>query len=190
MSILEISTVDDPVERQYLLDQLPSTLDEAPDELPRLTFTHLQEREAEDEILESVPWLGALMYFVLDFDFIYEVDVTARRVFQERWLRDNHKVSAIPPAPELHRRSSLREFAGAMTSSVYMSGAAASFVATFPFFLASALSARAKNPLVEGLRDGGSDAFRDARRLRLGVDPSASATAKEGVSPSTQPAVG
>ena len=34
--------------------------------------------------------------------------ITARRVFQERWLKDRGKVTEIVPAPESRRRSSLQ----------------------------------------------------------------------------------
>jgi len=50
------------------------------------------------EIFEEVPGLGALSGALLNLALIARVDHTARRVFQERWLRDNGKIRTIVPA--------------------------------------------------------------------------------------------
>jgi hypothetical protein len=50
------------------------------------------------EVFEEIPGIGIVSGAVLNLFFSRKVDITARRVFQERWLRDNGKVRAIEPA--------------------------------------------------------------------------------------------
>ena len=50
------------------------------------------------EIFEEIPGVGVVSGAALNLLFSRRVDTTARRVFQERWLRDNGKVSVIEPA--------------------------------------------------------------------------------------------
>ncbi len=50
------------------------------------------------EVFEEIPGIGMVSGAVLNLFFSRKIDVTARRVFQERWLRDNGKVTAIEPA--------------------------------------------------------------------------------------------
>ena len=50
------------------------------------------------EIFEEVPGVGAISGALLNLAFIRRIDVTARRVFQERWLQDDGKVVEIAPA--------------------------------------------------------------------------------------------
>ncbi len=53
------------------------------------------------ELFGELPGVGAVSGAVLNLAFIRRVDVTARRVFQERWLKDNAKVDAIAPSEAL-----------------------------------------------------------------------------------------
>ena len=46
----------------------------------------------EDLAFGAVPILGDLTSILMDYDFVRRVDITARRVFQERWLKDHGKV--------------------------------------------------------------------------------------------------
>ena len=50
------------------------------------------------EEFEEVPGVGAISGALLNLAFMHRVDVTARRIFQERWLRDNGKRAEIAPA--------------------------------------------------------------------------------------------
>jgi EcsC protein family len=47
------------------------------------------------EIFEEIPGIGAVSGALLNLGFIRRVDRTARRIFQERWLRDNGKIREI-----------------------------------------------------------------------------------------------
>ena len=52
------------------------------------------------EVFEDVPGIGAVSGALLNHSVLRRVERTARRVFQERWLRDNGKLAAIDPAPD------------------------------------------------------------------------------------------
>ncbi len=50
------------------------------------------------EIFDEIPGIGAISGALLNLSFMRRVENTARRVFQERWLRDTGKVRSIAPA--------------------------------------------------------------------------------------------
>jgi hypothetical protein len=50
------------------------------------------------EVFEAIPGIGVVSGAALNLFFSRKIDITARRVFQERWLRDNGKVTVIEPA--------------------------------------------------------------------------------------------
>ena len=56
------------------------------------------------EVFEEVPGIGMISALLLNLAFIRRIEVTAQRVFQERWLEDNGKVHVIKPAPVHDRR--------------------------------------------------------------------------------------
>jgi hypothetical protein len=56
------------------------------------------------EVFEALPGIGAISGALLNLAFMRRVEVTATRVFQERWLEDCGKVHAIKPAPVHARR--------------------------------------------------------------------------------------
>ena len=45
-----------------------------------------------------MPGVGAISGTLLNLAFMHRIDVTARRIFQERWLRDSGKTGEIAPA--------------------------------------------------------------------------------------------
>ena len=51
-----------------------------------------------EEALDFIPVAGSAVSFLFDSTFMHSVDETARRIFQERWLRDNGRVEDIEPA--------------------------------------------------------------------------------------------
>jgi hypothetical protein len=55
------------------------------------------------EVFEEVPGIGIISGAVLNLSFMHRVEVTARRVFQERWLKDNGKIAGIAPAEQSAR---------------------------------------------------------------------------------------
>ncbi len=123
----------------------------------------------DDLPLQAIPFLGDAANLVLDYAFVRRADDTARRVFQERWLRANGKVESIPPAPGFRRRSSVEGLARAGSELAYAGAYGVAFGVTFPASLAgAALASVAPRAALKGLRDGASAAGRDARDVAEG----------------------
>ena len=101
------------------------------------------------EIFEEVPGVGAISGALLNLAFMRRIDVTAKRVFQERWLQDNGKVVEIEPAP-VHERYLSQGLTGALGRVVYSGCFGLGFGGALPVFvLASVL-----RPLVTSTIDG------------------------------------
>ncbi len=141
----------------------------------------IEESVVDDLPIESVPVVGDVANLVLDYAFVRRVDLTARRVFQERWLRANGKVESIPPSPESHRRSSIEGIVAVGSKVAYSGAYCLSFGVTFPTTLAAlAVKSVAPDSILRGFRDGASAATIDSRkwldRLSKGVEPSTNGT--------------
>jgi len=124
----------------------------------------------EDLVIGSVPILGNLASLVLDYAFMRRVDDSARRVFQERWLRRRGKVSVIPPAEVSTRSQSLSVIWEATREILYLGSYGVGFVATLPV-VATAQVARflLPEPVVRGGADGARDAVAAGDRLHQGA---------------------
>ncbi len=123
------------------------------------------EKAVTDDLpLEALPYVGDVSSIFLDYAFVRRVDVTARRVFQERWLRDREKVESIPPDPISHRRSSLEGVVNVAGELAYTGSYAVGFGVTFPAMLIGTGLSRLPGPAGAGLRDGAAAAARDATR--------------------------
>lgn len=90
------------------------------------------------EIFEAVPGIGLISGAVLNLAFVRRIDITVRRVFQERWLEDNHKVHVIKPAP-VHERHLLEGWRGTLGRAAYAGSYSVGFGLTLPVFLVAAL---------------------------------------------------
>ena len=101
------------------------------------------------EIFEEVPGVGAISGGLLNLAFLRRVDVTARRVFQERWLRDNGKLEAIAPAP-VHARHLATGWSGALGRAVYSGCYYLGFGVAIPVCIAAELIRPMDNPLTRG----------------------------------------
>ena len=99
--------------------------------------------------------------------------MTARRIFQERWLCDSGKIREIEPA-EVHPRVLAPGLSGALGRLAYSGCYSLGYGASLPFWAAAALLGPASNVLTRGLRDGASAA---ARSAGLTVDRARAATA-------------
>ena len=171
IDILEIAMVQQPPERQAVLRDLfeaaaarESSLEGEADLIARTSRNMIAE-----EALDLVPVVGPAVSFLFDCTFMQSVDQTAHRVFQERWLRHNGLVTAIPPAEGVYRRSSLQEFGLALGQLLYTSGAVVGFTATFPGAFVQKLVGRRKSPVSLGCRHGTDRAVGDARHFIAGV---------------------
>jgi hypothetical protein len=111
------------------------------------------------ELFEGVPGVGMISGAVLNRRFMQRVDNTARRVFQERWLHDNGKLTVIEPAPApaLHL---VPGWSGALTRAGYASCYALSFAATLPVWTVVSMVKPRANAFARGLADGAQTADR------------------------------
>jgi EcsC protein family len=141
-------------------------LDELHD-LEDMLIAETQEELVSEELLsilfqlgvfEGIPGIGAISGAVLNLAYMRRVDVTARRVFQERWLKDNGKVRSIAAAP-VHSRDLTPGWTGALRRAAYSGCYTASFGIALPVCFLTSLLERADSSVVLGLRDGANDAI-------------------------------
>ena len=111
------------------------------------------------EIFGGVPGMGAVSGALLNMWFMRKIDNTARRVFQERWLRDNGKVRLIAPAPA-HSRDLATGWSGALGRAAYSACYCAGFGVALPASVLRSLFGSMDNAMMQGIRDGADDARR------------------------------
>jgi hypothetical protein len=90
------------------------------------------------EVFEEIPGIGAISGALLNLAFVRRLDITARRVFQERWLRDNGKIIAIEaaPAPAHHLAAGL---GGALARAGFSASYALGFAVAMPVYVVAAV---------------------------------------------------
>jgi hypothetical protein len=116
------------------------------------------------EVFEEVPGVGAVSGALLNLALIRRVDITARRVFQQRWLRDHGKIHKIEPA-EAHARALATGWSGPLKRAAYFGSYYVGFGLTLPAWLVASLFRSANGPSIQGMR------MRDgATAATLGVD--------------------
>jgi hypothetical protein len=116
------------------------------------------------EIFEGIPGIGAISGAALNLAYMRRVNVTARRAFQERWLRENGKVRSIAAAPA-HALDLTPGWAGALRRAAYSGFYTAGFGVALPACLLASLFERTDNAVTKGVRDGASDATKRATRM-------------------------
>jgi hypothetical protein len=124
------------------------------------------------EIFESVPGIGLISGAVLNLAFLRRIDITARRVFQERWLEDNHKVRAIKPAP-VHERHLLEGWRGALGRAAYSGTYSVGFGMTLPVCLIASLFRSTGQSIVHGLEGVRGMTGSSSRSPAITVSPAA-----------------
>ena len=90
------------------------------------------------EIFEEVPGLGALSGALLNLCSMRRVEHTARRIFQERWLRENGKIRTIAPAAA-HALHLAPGWSGAVGRAAYMGIYTLGFGAALPIWAVASL---------------------------------------------------
>ena len=191
LGILELSTADEPERRQELFQQLEQ-LGPAPagsngrSKKKRVDLDGVRTAMLEDLAFGAVPILGDLTSILMDYDFVRRVDITARRVFQERWLKDHGKVEKIYPAPVSRRRSSVDGVADLLAQLTYVGTYGVAFGVTLPLALVARKAAAFDNPLVRGFKQGAADAAGDADRflseIRAGAKSAQAGASASGLS--------
>lgn len=189
-AVLEVAMLPDPVRRADRVKALHDTLDRkaivitaeeariANEAVGRVKGVGFVTQMAVDELVAEGPFA---VFF--DYHFERQVDIAARRIFQERWLRDNGKVTSVPPAPAPHRRSSGREVYDAAGQTAFLGGGALGFVVCLPVALLGRLFRGADNTATRGLRDGSADAKRTVRRWTGGTRPAPARFSRPAVAP-------
>jgi hypothetical protein len=116
------------------------------------------------EFFEELPGIGAVSGGLLNLAFLHRVDVTSRRVFQERWLRDNGKLEVIAPA-QAHARHVATGWSGALGRAMYSGCYYFGFGVAIPVYIAAELIRPMDNALARGIRDGAAAATQEVERL-------------------------
>ncbi len=170
LGVLELSTVDDPVRRLQVRRQLTRMEQGAEDEgEPPIALAGIERGLTADLALEVVPIVGDAVTILLDFSMMKRVNRTARRVFEERWLRDAAKIDGeIAPAPQHPRDDALRTLGDLAGHAVYLTSFGVSFGVTVPFALAGQAARWLPGPVGRGARDGARDAVRSVNQIRAG----------------------
>jgi hypothetical protein len=94
------------------------------------------------EVFEDIPVFGAATGALLNLATVHKTDVTARRLFQERWLRDHGKIDNIEPAAPRASIPALPGWSGAFARAGYGTLRGLGFGAAFPVYLVAALFGR------------------------------------------------
>jgi hypothetical protein len=153
--------------RRHRLDRLH--------ELEELLVVEAQEELVTEELLsflfqlevfEEVPGVGALSGALLNLAFMHRVDVTAQRVFQEHWLRENGKVGAIAPAPSAERHRATG-WAGALGRVAYSGCYGLGFGVALPVYAVATLFRPRDNAAARLGRDGATTRAEHAPALAL-----------------------
>jgi hypothetical protein len=181
LGILELSTADEPERRQELFQQLEQLGPAGPNGRSKskkkgVDLDGVREVMIEDLAFGAVPIVGDLTSILMDYDFVRRVDITARRVFQERWLKDHGKVEKIYPAAVSRRRSSIDGGADLLAQLTYVGSYGVAFGVAFPLALIARKAAAFDNPVVRGFKQGAIDAAGDADRFLSEVRAGAKST--------------
>jgi EcsC protein family len=111
----------------------------------------------ENKIEEAVPLLGDVIGVVLDNAFIHKIELAARCIFQEFWLRENHKVEVI--APRETTRPLATTIGVSLSRAAYLMAYGLGFGVTLPSLMLSRAGATVlPDTVLEGLQSGGADA--------------------------------
>jgi hypothetical protein len=171
-AVLDIAMLSEPAQRVPRVKQLHDLLDGKvvvpKDAVDRTVEKDYREVEGEISAAEYAPEIGEELTIWFDYHFAHQVDITARRIFQERWLRDNGKVTSIPASPKAHRRTSFQEVYEMGGQMAFLGGGTLGFVVTLPVALVGRLFRGVDNAAVRGFRDGYTDANGTVRRLTGG----------------------
>jgi EcsC protein family len=85
------------------------------------------------ELFEDIPVFGAATGALLNLSVAHRTDVTARHLFQERWLRDNGKLDVIEPAAEDGKFAWRSGWTGALDRAAWTTVYGLSYGAVLPF---------------------------------------------------------
>lgn len=165
LGVLMIAATDDPEKKRELLARLREVEDWMVEEAEE----QLVEDEAMDlllqvEIFDDIPGLGAITAGLENLALVHQAADASRRVFQERWLRDNGKVGDIEPAPLEHAVRAWGDREDLVSRWIYAGSYYLGYGAMLPVWLVAHALAPADNALMRGLREGAAAAIEGADR--------------------------
>ncbi len=117
------------------------------------------------EAFESIPVFAAATGALLNLSVAHKTEVTARHLFQERWLRDTGKVDTIEPKPDTDGVPSTPGWSGAFARAGYTTVHGLSFGVAFPVCLGATILGPLVHPIASRLRGMGSSAKGKPREL-------------------------
>jgi hypothetical protein len=112
------------------------------------------------EVFEGIPAIGTISGAFLNYTYMRRVDTTARRVFQERWLRDNGKIDDIEPRAA-HALHLVAGWPGTGRRFVYSTSYGLAFIAALPVCTVATLVRTVSG----SERDGVADALSSDRQV-------------------------
>lgn len=171
IDILEISMLQDTTARIRMIESLHAAIDARQDALADegTYLARASQALLAEEALDLIPVVGTAASFLFDSQFMHSVDETARRIFQERWLRDRAVVAAVTPALTRARASSYAELGRALGQGLYCVGAVAGFGVSFPCRLVQHAFGSPRSVIGRGARQGSQAAVADAREFFSGL---------------------
>jgi hypothetical protein len=99
------------------------------------------------EIFEGIPLFGAATGALLNLAVAHKTQITARRLFQERWLRDYKKIDSIEPSIKPGKIPSVEGWSGALARATYSTLYGLTFGAAFPVCFLVEIARSAGRPL-------------------------------------------
>jgi len=146
LGVLTIATAGSVATRLERLDQLKDLekllIEETQVDLVR---SELLSFLFQLEVFEEVPGIGIVSGAMLNLNFMRQVEVTARRVFQERWLKDNGKLQEIAPAASPARNLAVG-WSGVAGRTVYSACYHVAYGAALPVYALASLPRLAGRP--------------------------------------------
>jgi hypothetical protein len=167
LQTLLVASAGSLAEKQQAVINLRNLVDVMLDELAEDFVTDETEAMVDMAVEEfagnSMPLIGLAFGAVTNATVTYRTAEIAKRVFQERWLRQNGKVESIAADPHFARNTWQRT-ESVFSACVYWPSFISSFALAFPTALLASYLPR-QNVAVRGLVDGRADASHDARDL-------------------------
>ena len=171
IDILELSMIQEEKPRIAMIELLHEAIDARQDSINDEGDYLMRASRAmlAEQALDFIPVVGSAGAFLFDSQFMHAVDETARRIFQERWLRDRAIVTSIAAAPTHQRESSYADVGRAIGQGLYCVGAVTGFGVSFPCRLVQHAFGGPRNPVGRGARHGSHAAVGDARQFIGGL---------------------
>lgn len=168
MQILLAAAAGSLSEKQKALVDLHSIEDELVEDIVENVIEgqveEMVDRAVEDAAGRAIPLIGYVTQSLTNAMIAYHTGEVAKKLFQERWLRAQGKVSRIEPNPAL-ARTRFERAETVLSNCIYWPCYFASFAAAFPVMLVASAIPK-QNAVMQGFADGAKAAGEDLKKLR------------------------